>query len=188
MYRSLDLPLLLRLLTKQKSLRMPPPLPDAQKNRVQLQLHNRVDVASIAKVEGVAKSSIYRIIDNLLTFGTHTAPPKAKKGRPSVMSPTVRDGLKAFIKDNPEAYQYEMQYDLFDRFGVVVSQSTISNTIYAMKISRKGSVADRRRSRLETAQIKANHRLETEQSKANHYPVSKTNVGEWQSQIKSLEA
>ena len=136
---------------------MPPPLPDAQKDRIQLHLHNRLDVASIAKIEGVAKASIYRIIDNLFNFGTHTAPPKAKRGRPSALSPAARDRLKAFVEDNPEAYIYEMQYDLFDRFGLVVSQSTVSNTIYAMKISRKGSVADRKRSRLEIEQSQANH-------------------------------
>lgn len=136
---------------------MPLPLPDAQKDRIQLHLHNRLDVASIAKTEGVAKASIYRIIHNLSTFGTHTAPPKAKKGRPSAISPAARDRLKAFIEENPEAYQYEIQYDLFDQFGVVVSQSTICKTIYAMKISRKGSVANRKRSHGEIEQTKANH-------------------------------
>ena len=117
---------------------MPPPLSDDQKNRIQLHLNNRLDVASIAKIEGVAKATIYRIINNLLTFGTHTAPPRAKRGRPSVISPTARDGLREFVESNPEAYQYEMQYDLFDRFNLVVSPTTISNTLYAMKISRKG--------------------------------------------------
>ena len=157
MYKILGLPLIAPLAYMTKGPRMPPPLPDAQKDRIQLHLHNRLDVASIAKLEGVAKASIYRIIDNLFNFGTHTAPPKTKKGRPPAIPPVARDGLKAFVEDNPEAFQYEMQYDLFDRFGLVVSQSTISNTIYAMKISRKGSVADRKRNRRGIEQNKANH-------------------------------
>ncbi|CAF9907870.1 hypothetical protein IMSHALPRED_006519 [Imshaugia aleurites] len=123
---------------------MPPALPSAQKNRIQLHLHNRVDVATIAKLEGVGKSSIYRIIDNLLTYGTHTAPLTAKRRRPPAISPAAKDGLRTFIEDNPEAYQYEMQYDLFDRFGVVVSQATISKTIYASGISRKGDKGGRK--------------------------------------------
>lgn len=145
---------------QKEGLIMPPPLSDAKKDSIQLHLHNRVDVASIAKIEGVAKSSIYRIIENLLKYGTHTAPPTAKslkRGRPSAMPPAVRDGLRAFVEANPEAYQYEMQYDLFDRFGVVVSLPTISKTIYAMKINRKGSAANGKRSRLETEEIMANH-------------------------------
>ena len=122
---------------------MPPPLSDAQRGRIQLHLHNRLDVASIAKLEGVGKATISRIIGNLRKFGTHTAPPPPliKKGRPFAIPPAARDRLKEFVETNPEAFLYEMQYDLYDRFNLVFSQPTISRTLYYMKICRKGSAA-----------------------------------------------
>lgn len=156
MYVFLDVSSLRRMVTAEKGLTMPPPLSDELRNRIQLHLHNKMEVASIAKLEKVGKATIYRIIENLRNHGTPTAPPKGKTGRPFMLSPAARDFLRAFVESNPEAYQYEMQYELFDRFGLVVSQATISSTLYKMKVSRKGSAADRKRSRQEKEQITAN--------------------------------
>ena len=126
-----------------------PPLSDAHKDRIQQHILNGLAVASIVSVEGVGKSTTYRIIDNLLAFGTHTAPRMTKRGRPFAIFPAARIGLRAFIESKPWAYQDEMQYDLFDGFDLLVSQSTISKTLHSMKISRKSL----RREALERSQI-----------------------------------
>ena len=116
---------------------MPPPLSHAVKNRIEQHIRDGRSVATIVEIEGVSKNSVYRITDNILAFGTHTAPRVSKKGPPFKIFPAARVGLRAFIESKPWAYQDEMQYDLFDRFGLCVSQPTISKTLRAMKISRK---------------------------------------------------
>ena len=91
----------------------------------------------------MGKSSVYRIIDNLRAFGSHTAPAPAtatattKRGRPCAISPAARIGLRAFVEGRPGARQDEMRCALLDSFDLAVSQPTISNTLRAMKIGRK---------------------------------------------------
>ena len=123
---------------------MPPPLPNATKDRIQQHILSKLDVASIAKAEGVSPATLYRIIDNILAFGTHTAPRVTKRGRPIAISPAARSGLRSFVESKPWAYQDKMQHELFDLFGLVVSKPTISRTLRAMKISRKSRVASER--------------------------------------------
>ncbi|KAF6238758.1 hypothetical protein HO173_003265 [Letharia columbiana] len=76
-----------------------PPLFDAYKDRIQQHILNGLAVASVVSVEGVWKSTIYRIIDNLL-------------GRQFAIFPAAWIGLRAFIESKRWAYQDEMQYDL----------------------------------------------------------------------------
>jgi transposase len=116
---------------------MPPPLTIAHKNRIEQHIHSGLAVKFIAEAEDVSLKTVYRIIDNLLAFGTHTAPRVTKLGRPLAIFPAARVGLRAFVESKPWAYQDEMQYELFDSFDLIVSQSTISKTLHAMKISRK---------------------------------------------------
>lgn len=116
---------------------MPPPLCDAVKNRIEQHIRDGRQVATIVEAEGVSTATVYRIIHNILTFGTHTTPRVAKRGRPFKISPAARVELRAFVESKPWAYQDDMQYDLFDRFDLHVSQPTISKTLRAMKISKK---------------------------------------------------
>jgi len=44
------------------------------------------------------KTTIYRIIDNLLAFGSYTTPLIRKIGRPFAVPPVVRIGLRGFIE------------------------------------------------------------------------------------------
>ena len=153
-YRYLSVAYMDPLLTRKKGLKMPfPPLSDNQKNRIQQYINNGQTVAFIANTEGVGKSSVYRIIENLHAFGTHTAPRVSKRGRPLAIPPAARIGLRTFVENKPWAHQDEIQHDLFDRFGLRVSRPTISNTLHAMKISRK----DLRRLASERSQTVTDH-------------------------------
>ena len=114
-----------------------PPLSDAHKDRIQQHILKGLTVPVIADIEGIGKSTIYRINKNLVTFGKHTAPAMSKRGRPSRIGYAARVGLRAFIESKPSACLDEMQSVLFDRFDLRVSVPTISNTLRAMQISRK---------------------------------------------------
>ena len=136
-YRLLNLSFSASPVDPLKAPKMPPPLSDAQKNRIVQHIVNGLDVVSIVEAEHVSGSTVYRIIDNLHAFGTHTAPNKNKGGRPVKVSPAARSELRSYVESKPWAYQEEMQHELLDRFGISVSQPTISKTLHAMKISRK---------------------------------------------------
>lgn len=114
-----------------------PALSDIHKTRIQQHIVNNLPIASIAFVENVKKSIVYRIIDNILAFGHHTAPLIGKKGRLLTIYSVVKVELRSFIESKSWAYLNEMQYDLFDRFDLVVYTSTICRTLRSMKINRK---------------------------------------------------
>ena len=58
-------------------------------------------------------------------------------GRTPTIHPAARVGLKHFLEHQPWAYQDEMEYYLFDDWGITVSQSTISKALKSMKINTK---------------------------------------------------
>ena len=113
------------------------PLCDAIKDRIQQHIQDGRQVSTIMEIEQVSRATVYRIINNVLAFGTHTAPRVAKRGRRFKISAAARVGLKEYIESNPWAYQDEMQHELFDKFGIIVSQATISKTLRTIKISSK---------------------------------------------------
>ena len=49
----------------------------------------------------------------------------------------MKAGLRAYLKNRPWAYQDEMQLYLYDNWGIVVDQSTVSRLLKSMNISRK---------------------------------------------------
>ena len=53
-----------------------PPLCDAVKNRIEQHIR---PVAAIVEAEGGSTAAVYRIIGNILAFGTHTAPRRVAK-------------------------------------------------------------------------------------------------------------
>ncbi len=87
---------------------MAPNLSVQQKDRIQQQVFNETPVNVIAHIEHIHKTTVYRIIDNLLAFGSHTAPPMRKIGRPFAVPPAARIRLRGFIESKPWAYQDEI--------------------------------------------------------------------------------
>jgi len=83
---------------------MAPNLSVQQKDRIQQQVFNETPINVIAYIEYIHKTTVYRIIDNLLAFGSHTAPPMRKIGRPFAVPPAARIGLRGFIESKPWAY------------------------------------------------------------------------------------
>ena len=92
---------------------------------------------TIASAEQVSERVILKIRANIRTFGCHTAPPITRLERPPTITAPIKAGLRAYLKDRPWAYQDEMQLYLYDDWGIVVDQSTVSRVLKSMDISRK---------------------------------------------------
>ncbi|KAK6006081.1 hypothetical protein QM012_006491 [Aureobasidium pullulans] len=77
------------------------------------------------------KSSLYRMQKNFQAFGTVRKPETMhkKKGRPSAVTPEMKECLVELVKDGKEMWQRDLAHELFTKFGVFVSASTISRLL-----------------------------------------------------------
>lgn len=77
------------------------------------------------------KSSLYRMQKNFQAFGTVRKPETMhkKKGRPPAVTPEMKEWLVELVKDGKEMWQRDLAYELFTKFAVFVSSSTISRLL-----------------------------------------------------------
>ncbi|KAG9968292.1 hypothetical protein KCU98_g15828, partial [Aureobasidium melanogenum] len=68
---------------------------------------------------------------NFQTFGTVRKPETMhkKKGRPPAVTSEMKEWLVELVKDGKEMWQRDLAYELFTKFGVFVSASTISRLL-----------------------------------------------------------
>jgi transposase len=85
------------------------------------------------------KSSLYRMQKNFQVFGSVRKPETMykKKGRPSTVTPEMKEWLIELVKDGKELWQRDLAYELFTKFGVFVSASTISRLLKEQNIVKK---------------------------------------------------
>ena len=76
----------------------------AVKNRIKQYICDKRSIVIIVEAEGVSKNSVYRIIDNILAFGTYIAPRVFKKGLSFKIFPTIRVKLRVFIESKSWTY------------------------------------------------------------------------------------
>ena len=117
--------------------KMPPALSQAVKDRITQNLAKGRSIKTVASVEQVSKRVVFKIQANIRAFGAHTPPPIGALGRPPTITAVMKAGLLMYLEDRPWAHQDEMQLYLFDDWGVVVDQSTVSRLLKSMGISRK---------------------------------------------------
>jgi transposase len=60
-----------------------------------------------------------------------------KKGRPSTVTPEMKEWLIELVKDGKELWQRDLAYELFTKFGIFVSASTISRLLKEQNIVKK---------------------------------------------------
>lgn len=89
------------------------------------------------------KSTLYRMRTNFDAFGSVRKPETMwkKKGRPSAVTPEMKDWLVELVKNEKEMWQRDLAYELFVKFGVFVSSSTISRLLKEQRISKRGGAA-----------------------------------------------
>ena len=101
-------------------------------------LHQGVSNPTIREVEGASRRAIQTIKRKVFTYGTASIPEGlSRNGRPPKLDDNEATGLKVFLEHKPWAYLDEMQYYLFDDWGVYCDVSTISRALKKHKISRK---------------------------------------------------
>ena len=118
---------------------MPPPLPVTVKDRITEYIAAGAPKKEIMRIEHVSRSSISRIKDNLLTWGSHTRPDaiKMKPGTKPIIEPVAREGLASYLRSKPWAYLEEMASFLLDDFEILASITTIWRALKEMKINQK---------------------------------------------------
>lgn len=116
---------------------MYPGLSEEQKERIAAHLNQGLSPDSIAGIEHVSAQTIRKIRSHLRTYGQHTAPRVSKLGRPTWLTAPIRAGLAAYLEARPWAYLDEMEYYLFDDWGIIVNKPTISRALKTMHISHK---------------------------------------------------
>lgn len=116
---------------------MPKSLSSTQQERIEIHLESGLHPKAIAKVENVSARTVERYKANLKTWRSITAPLMKSRGRPTTIHLASQAGLLAYLKAKPWAYQDEMSLSLFDDWGILPTQSTISRTLARMKISRQ---------------------------------------------------
>lgn len=82
-------------------------------------------------------SLVYRIRQNLQMYGTPFVPRLRQSGRPNSLSPAALEGLVEYVERYPTAHQKEMRWFLWEEFGVVAHQSTVSRALHKLDITRK---------------------------------------------------
>lgn len=85
------------------------------------------------------KSSLYRMQKNFQAYGSVRKPELMykKKGRPSAITPEMKEWLMELVKDGKEMWQRDLAYELFTKFGVFVSASTISRLLKEQNVVKK---------------------------------------------------
>jgi transposase len=85
------------------------------------------------------KSSLYRMQKNFQAFGSVRKPETMykKKGRPPAVTQEMKEWLVELVKDGKEMWQRDLAYELFTKFGVFVSSSTISRLLKEQNVVKK---------------------------------------------------
>lgn len=116
---------------------MPIPLSATAKDRITHHILSGLSNEAVANTEHVSLRTVYNICTNLKTYGSHTAPPLVKRGRPCLITAPMEAGLRVFLEAKPWSYQDEIVEYLFDHWDVLIDRSTLSKSLKRMKISRK---------------------------------------------------
>ncbi len=86
-------------------------------------------------------STVYRIQQNIDTFGEARPAPVAQLGRPRKITPEALEGLLDWLLDNSSdsklAYLDEMAAFLDEEYDIEVSKSTVSRALAKEKITQK---------------------------------------------------
>lgn len=117
---------------------MPPPLSQAQRDRIVRCIDNGLSNPVIQNIEQIGSFVLNKIRRNLKKYGSHTAPPKPS-GRRHRIAPEVAQALKVYLEGKPGAYQKELVQYLRTEWNIVCDQATVSRALkaYGLKETRK---------------------------------------------------
>lgn len=122
---------------------MPKALSDSLRERVSSQIQDGYRPVDIARTEGIACKTVYKIRNNLHCYGEPSIPRKycGRRGRKFCLDQTACEAIETLMELKPVTSQSDIQQDLLDTFSIVVDQSTISR---ALKRIRSTSPSFRR--------------------------------------------
>jgi transposase len=115
---------------------MAPRLSFAQRARIHALILRKLPNSEIADTVRCTERAVRRIRSRLGRFGTTTAPSNRVGPDPKI-TPFIRHALCEQLSEKPGMLRREMVAFIYDRFGVEVSESTITRTLKAQSWSRK---------------------------------------------------
>ncbi len=103
---------------------LPPPLSHSIRQTVWFQLESGKGDGFIFERTGISARQMRQIRLNWKEFGEVVRPQMAA-GRPKNMSQVHNQARLEYLEKRPTAYQDEMAWSLWDKFSLVVDESTI---------------------------------------------------------------
>jgi len=117
---------------------MAPHYSNPKKDRIAQQLSLNLTNRIVREVEKVSRRCVQSIKRKLDTYNHHSTPKELdRRGRPTAITPAAMLELKTYLDHRPWAYQDEMIIYLYDDWGILCSQSTMSKTLKSNRIFRK---------------------------------------------------
>ncbi|RMZ68007.1 short-chain dehydrogenase [Pyrenophora seminiperda CCB06] len=92
--------------------------------------------SSIHRDTGISRNTIAKIRMYLKQWGVPYPPPCVRLGRPATLSPSQMEGLRKFIKENPNAQLKDIRNWLLREYDVVTSLSTVSRALTKLNCPR----------------------------------------------------
>ncbi|KDQ09081.1 hypothetical protein BOTBODRAFT_535246, partial [Botryobasidium botryosum FD-172 SS1] len=86
------------------------------------------DKQRIAELMDVGTSTVYRVVQKAFRTGSVTCQP-LQCGGPRALSGIQIAFIESCIERTPDIYLVELQAELYDAYGIIISLSTISRTL-----------------------------------------------------------
>ena len=154
-------------------------LDDIDEQWVQEMFEQGFDVKSVLEVlPHASRSAIYRKLQNFRTFGATRRPlaARARKGRRRLITEHIETFLVELLAQKSDLWQDEMIFEVWSKFGVLVSQSTMSLVLKRLRWSKKVAVrVAAQRDQVERARYE--HEVRTYSEEMLLF-VDESNVGE----------
>ncbi len=108
---------------------MPASMPASVRARIRAHIIQNDKTSVIHKATGISIGAINKMKRLFLETGDVVPRNRLSSGRPRSLSEGHVEKLKEYLSEHPEANQSDIVWWIFDEFGIVVDQSTVSRVV-----------------------------------------------------------
>jgi transposase len=112
---------------------------DLRRKILQIYEHGKVSCQKVAERFGVSDSYVHNLHTQFLKTGKMERVPQSRNGRPSRLTPEIREKMRAWIVAQPDLTLAELQRRLAEEFALTVSSAQIWLVLKAMGLRLKKS-------------------------------------------------
>jgi len=122
---------------------------DLRRKILQVYEHSTVSYRKVADRFGVSDSYVQKIHQQYLKTGKMERVPQSRNGRPSRLTPKIRETMRAWIVAQPDLTLAELQRRLAEEFSLSVSSAQIWLVLKVMELRLKKSHSMHRNRKLQ---------------------------------------